>query len=176
MHMRLGFLVGWRSAGVLSVAKLDFDPATQAELDATIDRLRPPAANALATLDSVGDVGIQTSVTVGTDGLGLISYGDFTNGDLRVAQCEDVDCTSAATQTLDNAGIVGASTSVTIGADRLGLISYFGETNGDLKVAHCENVACTSATTQTLDSAGNVGAYTSATVGRTGSVWSAITT
>jgi hypothetical protein len=33
------------------------------------------------TLDSTGDVWEYTSVTVGTDGFGLISYQDGTNGD-----------------------------------------------------------------------------------------------
>jgi hypothetical protein len=38
-----------------------------------------------ATLDSTGDVGYFTSVAIGTDGLGLISYYDVSNGDLKVA-------------------------------------------------------------------------------------------
>ena len=54
-------------------------------------------------LDSAGFVGIYTSVAIGTDGLGLISYNDFTNGDLKVAHCADTACTSATTATLDSA-------------------------------------------------------------------------
>lgn len=80
------------AAAAVTLAKLGFDPATQAELDATIDRLRPPAASALATLDSPGIVGRETSVTVGADGLGLISYLDGTNGDLKVAHCTNALC------------------------------------------------------------------------------------
>jgi hypothetical protein len=44
----------------------------------------PPAGQApfaLTTLNSTGNVGEYTSVTVGTDGFGLISYNDGTNGD-----------------------------------------------------------------------------------------------
>ena len=108
-------------------------------------------------------------MTIGADGLGLISYYDLTNGDLKVAHCTNVACTSATTQTLDEAGTVGHHTSVTVGADGLGLISYLDVSNFDLKVAHCANVACTSATTQTLDGTGtNVGQYTSVTVGADG--------
>jgi Collagen triple helix repeat (20 copies) len=37
-------------------------------------------------------VGFSTSVTIGTDGLGLISYYDDTNGDLKVAHCSNTFC------------------------------------------------------------------------------------
>jgi hypothetical protein len=81
-------------------------------------------------------------VTIGADGLGLISYRDVTNLDLKVAHCSDAACTSAAITSLDTGGSVGLYTSVTIGADGLGLISYYDVTNQDLKVLHCENVFC----------------------------------
>jgi len=42
---------------------------------------------ALSTLDSAGEVGQDTSVTIGADRLGLISYYDATNGNLKVAHC-----------------------------------------------------------------------------------------
>jgi hypothetical protein len=110
----------------------------------------------------------QSSMTVGSDGLGLISYFDGTYENLKVAHCLDVPCTSATLSTLDSTGNVGASPSVTIGSDGLGLISYYDTTNQDLKVAHCSNTACTSATLSTLDSTGNVGYWTSVTVGSDG--------
>jgi hypothetical protein len=122
----------------------------------------------LSTLDSVGNVGRYTSIAIGTDGLGLISYYDLTNGDLKVAHCADAACTSAATTTLDSTGSVGLITSIAIGADDLGLISYYDFTNGDLKVAHCADTACTSATTATLDSVGDVGTSTSIAIGADG--------
>jgi Collagen triple helix repeat (20 copies) len=102
-----------------------------------------PGANALTTLDGAGQVGTYTSATAGADGLGLISYYDATAGDLKVAHCDNVACTSATTSTLDTAGVVGEFTSVTIGADGLGLIGYYDQTNGDLKAAHCANAFCT---------------------------------
>ena len=46
----------------------------------------------LTTLDSSEDVGYFSSVTVGADGLGLISYYDATNGDLKVAHCSNRFC------------------------------------------------------------------------------------
>jgi hypothetical protein len=87
-------------------------------------------------------VGFFASATIGADGLGLISYYDNTNGDLKVAHCSNTNCTAATTTTLDATGNVGRYTSITIGADGLGLISYRDVTNQDLKVAHCENAFC----------------------------------
>jgi hypothetical protein len=86
---------------------------------------------------------LDTAVTVGDDGLGLITYYDFSNGDLKVAHCSNAACSTATTATLDGAGNVGRSSSVTIGPDGLGLISYWDLTNGDLKTIHCGNTLCT---------------------------------
>ena len=48
------------------------------------------AATWLADL-GIGDFK-YTSMTIGADGLGLISYYDATNGDLKVAHCENAFC------------------------------------------------------------------------------------
>ena len=114
------------------------------------------------------NVGRFTSITIGSDGLGLISYRDDTNRDLKVAHCSNVECTSATTSSIDTLGNVGRFTSITIGSDGLGLISYRDDTNRDLKVAHCSNVECTSATTSSIDTLGNVGSYTSVATGSDG--------
>jgi len=53
-------------------------------------RLPGPARS---LLDSTGVVGNYSSITIGTDGLALISYYDNTFGDLRVAHCANVTCT-----------------------------------------------------------------------------------
>jgi len=126
---------------------------------------------ATATVDASGKVGdSQTSVTVGTDGLGLISYYEGTSGDLDVAHCSNVACSSANTTAIDSAGDVGRSSSVAIGADGLGLVSYSDSTNTRLRVAHCSNVGCTAATTNTADNGPSVGFDTSVTVGADGLV------
>ena len=46
----------------------------------------------LTYLDTTGSVGYNTSVTIGSDGLGLISYYDYTNKDLKVAHCANKLC------------------------------------------------------------------------------------
>ena len=120
--------------------------------------------------DNGPSVGFDTSVTVGADGLGLVSYYDNGNGDLKAAHCSDVLCTSATAWTLDSVGLVGQYTSSSIGIDGLGVISYYDSSgsNLDLKVAHCIDVACSSATSTTVDSPGTVGWYTSLAIGADG--------
>ena len=103
----------------------------------------PLVGSVISTLDSVGDVARSTSITIGLDGLGLISYWDYTNRNLKVAHCSDAACTAATLSTLDSTGDVGDRNSITIGSDGLGLISYYDTTNGNLKVAHCSNAFCT---------------------------------
>jgi len=96
-----------------------------------------------------GTAGFDTSVTVGADGLGLISSIAVRTSPsinfLDVSHCDDLACTSATTTLVDTA--VGDGTSIAIGYDGLGLISY--QTLGSpsrLKFAHCSNAACTSST------------------------------
>ena len=103
------------------------------------------------------------SVTIGSDGLALISYNGF---GLKVAHCSNVECTAATTTTL-HGGDVGDWSSITTGSDGLGLVSYLDRPNGSLKVAHCSDVSCSSATTATVDS-GDIGGFTSITIGSDG--------
>jgi hypothetical protein len=122
----------------------------------------------LADADYLGFGSLQTSVTIGADGLGLISYYDVTNGALNVAHCDNTVCTSASVHAVDDPlGSVGWYSSITIGADGLGLISYLDVTvSGGVKVAHCDDSTCTSATKTLIDS--GAFRYTSATVGADG--------
>ena len=120
-------------------------------------------------LDSTGNVGRYPSITVGADGLGLISYLDATNGNLKVAHCSNLACSTFATAAADASGKVGDSqTSVTVGTDGLGLISYYDGTGGDLDVAHCSNLACSAATTTAIDTTNDVGRSSSIAIGADG--------
>ncbi len=126
-----------------------------------------PQSNTITSVDTGGDVGWFTSITIGTDSLPVISYYDFTNGDLKVAKCANSACSSGNTITsVDTGGDVGWFTSITIGTDGLPVISYYDFTNGDLKVAKCANSACSSGNTITsVDTGGDVGWFTSITIG-----------
>ena len=115
-----------------------------------------------STLDGLtSDVGEYSSIAIGADGLGLISYWDVGRNDLKVAHCSDPSCASATTTTLGS----GRWTSITIGADGLGLIAYQHLTGG-LKVAHCTTVICSFVDATTLDAA--AGGSISLTIGADG--------
>lgn len=43
-------------------------------------------------VDTVGQVGRFSSITVGADGLPLISYNDLGNGNLKVLACGNLTC------------------------------------------------------------------------------------
>jgi hypothetical protein len=115
--------------------------------------------------DSVTGVGHDSSITIGVDGLPIISHQDFSNFDLRVTHCADLACTSATSTNVDTAGFVGSHSSITIGADGLPIISHYDSTNGDLRVTHCNDIACTSATSSTVDDASDLGKDSSITIG-----------
>ena len=97
--------------------------------------------------------GKYTSVTIGDNGLGLISYYydhiDSPEGKLKLAHCIDFDCSNAVLTTVDSAdgNMVGIYSAVTIGADGLPLISYIvgndDFTEKNLKIAHCGSEFCT---------------------------------
>ena len=55
-----------------------------------------PFASTGTTVDSGGNVGSHTSITLGADGLPVISYYDVTNLDLKVAKCINAACTGRA--------------------------------------------------------------------------------
>src|SRR5262245_6023540 len=106
------------------------------------------ARGQVTVLDPVSPGGI--SITIGADGLGLISYIDFNGDGLNVAHCSDAACSSATITSLDaplTSQFLG--TAIATGADGLGLIAY--DTGiGTMKIAHCSNVLCTQATISDL--------------------------
>ncbi len=65
------------------------------DLDIRYGRVAPvqnPKSNTITTVDSTGVVGSHTSITIGTDGLPVISYRDYTNDDLKVVKCANPFC------------------------------------------------------------------------------------
>ena len=105
------------------------------------------------SITELDTVGTDSSIAIGGDGLGLISYYDQVNSDLKVAHCENINCTSATTTTLDSEGTVGVKPSIAVGTDGFGLISYWADDR--IKVAHCNNADCSDATISMLDTTGD---------------------
>jgi hypothetical protein len=115
--------------------------------------------------------GLEVDIAIGDDGNPVISYYDeqldepLNGGDLKVAKCNNVDCSSATITTVDSVGTVGRHSSIAIGADGFPVISYWAQTGGDLRVAKCSNADCSSPTINTVDYVGNVGWFTSIAIG-----------
>jgi hypothetical protein len=86
-------------------------------------------------------LGNHSSITVGPDGLPLISSTGLGSQTLKVLRCSDPTCSSGTSTRVDPANNVGYS-STTVGTDGLPLISYYDTTNGDLKVANCSSTLC----------------------------------
>jgi hypothetical protein len=113
-----------------------------------------------------------SSITIGSDGLPIISYQDITNSDLKVAHCADVACAASTAFTVDSTGVMGAYPSITIGADQLPVVSYKDDSSDNLKVARCGDILCSTACgvggtvcTVVDASANDVGLHTSITIG-----------
>jgi hypothetical protein len=131
--------------------------------------------NVIRSLDSPAgnQVGLYTSIAIGSDGFPIISYHDETAGTLKVAKCANLDCTGGViVTTVDDHPVntVGLDTSLAIGADGLPVISYYDATAGGLKVVKCVNVNCTGLNTITMlhNPAADVGRGTSIAVGSDG--------
>lgn len=133
-----------------------------------VPTLNKPIYN-ITAIDSVGNVGDHNAITIGSDGLGIISYMDLDTVSLKVAHCENIACTEATVSTIDTVGDVGYSTAITIGRDGLAIISYYDNYHQTLKVAHCDNLACTSANVESIaDVGGSTNQGTSITVDKFG--------
>jgi len=103
-------------------------------------------------------VGKYSSITIGTDGLPIVSYYDEINSALKIAKCNDAACgtgttitTTITTLSTANTGTVNAGiyTSITIGSDGLPLVVYstVPGPNGTppppyLKVLKCASTSC----------------------------------
>jgi len=153
-----------------SIRVIASDGSVTCETDDSIEHGRP--VHVVDKIDQTGDVGEHTSITIGVDGLPIISYYDATKTALKVAHCNDVACTSATTTTLAGSSSVsndkGEYSSITIGSDGLPIISFYDAGQDELEIAKCHNIACTSSTIREVVTSSNAGKYTSITIGTDG--------
>lgn len=110
------------------------------------------SGNTITTVDNTAAVGAYNSIATreGTGANAYISYYDTTNGNLKLAVCNNARCTTSTLLTLDSTGDVGRHTSIAVPrGDGKPVISYGDTTNSTVKVAKCFNSSCTGATTFT---------------------------
>lgn len=117
----------------------------------------------------IGRSSIDSSLAIDAFGNPIISYYDWSNGDLNVASCGNPTCTDVTVTALDTLNDVGRHSSIAIGPNGFPSISYQDVTSGNLKVATCSDQTCTStAFRSTVDADGDVGSHTSITIGADG--------
>ena len=123
------------------------------------------AATMINTVGSITSVGEHNSLVLDSSGNPVVSYYDKTNGDLKLAHCNDPNCAWGGDSivTVDSTGDVGRYTSLALDGSGFPVVSYWDFTNRDLKLAHCNDVSCAGGgdSIVTVDSTGDVGSYTS---------------
>ena len=96
-------------------------------------------------------------MALASNGFPVISYYDKTNGDLKLAVCNNTLCTSPTLQTIDSDGDVGYYPSLKLNNKGFPVIAYCTKkTNEGLKLAVCNNTLCSSPLLRTVD---GLGAY-----------------
>ncbi|MBN1230255.1 MAG: sortase [Anaerolineales bacterium] len=119
------------------------------------------------TVDSVGTVGIESSLAMTALGNPVISYYDDSNDDLKLATCTG-NC-NTATPTFEIVTVVsdddaGLYNDLVLNSNDSPIISYYDATNGNMKMVSCMYDCQTADPTwkiKTVDDYGNVGGYNS---------------
>ena len=145
----------------LKVAVCEAAGSCNAPVVSTVD-----GVDGAASADSVG---AYAAVAFGTDEKAMISYWDMTNNDLKVAHCDNADCTTVFASSIyefpgnhddDSGSVLYYPTAIAFGADGHGLVAFCGcarnaacdAAERKLVVAHCDDDGlCTTATASDVD-------------------------
>src|SRR3989344_5575502 len=109
-------------------------------------------------VDATGGIGHYASITIGADGLPIISYKDQGQSDLKVIKCGNLGCTSGNTTTLVENGdgsthTYGEHSDIAILPDGRPVISQYDNSSDasfdDLRVVVCGNTSCSGSGTTT---------------------------
>jgi hypothetical protein len=126
----------------------------------------------IVTVDTTEGVGEYTSLSLDASGNPVIAYHDFYGGNLKVAHCDDPNCSGGgeSIETLDMEGVTGLHASLQLDASGNPVVAYYNTTADDLKVAHCNDPNCTGGdeSIETVDDHDNVGRYASLALDESG--------
>jgi hypothetical protein len=103
------------------------------------------ANESIKTVDADGNVGQWTSLVLDGSGNPVIAYYDGTTHDLKLAHCDDPDCSgdNESITFVDRLGQTGQFTSMTLDASGYPVIAYQQVTDRDLRLAICNDPDCT---------------------------------
>ena len=96
--------------------------------------------------DPANSVGIYVSIAVGSDGLPVVAYTDYTAHSLKVAHCNDTACAGGdetITTVLNLVDFVGNNVDLEVGADGFPVIAHYNSTAKSVWVTECADVTCT---------------------------------
>ena len=126
----------------------------------------------ISELDKDGLVGYANSVAISKEGFPVISYHHLNAGDLKLAYCQDTDCSKAKIHLLDWAGDFGYYTDIASSNSGKIYVSYIDRKKGDLRVIRCLDSKCGRAQINVIDrgegQGGYVGEYNSLAITKDG--------
>ena len=129
----------------------------------------PCTSSTIVTVDETAAAGQYNSIAIRPNGMPVITYRDFTNGQLKFAFCNDAACVTSDQTVVDSINDP-THIEVIIGFDDLPLIAFRNAVSRSLHVVHCTNEKCTASTDTVADAASNTGEYVSLMVGSDGYV------
>jgi hypothetical protein len=134
--------------------------------------LIPTPASATSTIADVdvgtGFPGAFMSVRMNSAGFPVISYYVQGSADLRLAVCDDAQCTNPTYTTIDSAGDVGWYSTLALNASGYPVISYWDQTRRAIKLAVCQNIVCTAKTITNVVLLNSINAFPSMTLTSSG--------
>jgi hypothetical protein len=115
--------------------------------------------DSIVSADTNGSAGLYSSLALDSSGLPVVSYFDYSAGDVNIIRCGDSNCSAGNTITApDGPDFVGEWTAVTLQSGDIPVVAYYDFTNRDLKVTRCGDPACSSNNTvSVLETTGDTG-------------------
>ena len=134
-----GYVGTYTSIAVTSsnLPVISYHDGTNSDLKLAVCTNTACTSPTISTLDSTGYVGYFTSIAVTSSNLPVISYYNLLpDYDLKLAVCNNANCTSPAISTLESTGNVGMYNSIALTSSNIPVVSYYDAINRNLKLYH----------------------------------------